>query len=182
MTVAGDDIDLVKANIFDIRVGGNIFYFSEGNGKYAINFDSDTTNPPAASAALFEPIFIAFVNSKTGVVIDVSIVDPLPAGTNIIGKVGIDQTTPGTTNGIVINNSGTETFSSSTVTDSAASPVAAGKKSITFTTSSDFVGTILGVARAASTTYSFSADNPSRTLAAIPYTVTAGSMIIDVSV
>lgn len=28
----------------------------------------------------------------------------LAAGTNIIGKVGIDQTTPGTTNGIVVNN------------------------------------------------------------------------------
>lgn len=26
--------------------------------------------------------------------------DPLPAGTNLLGKVGIDQTTPGTTNGI----------------------------------------------------------------------------------
>jgi hypothetical protein len=29
----------------------------------------------------------------------------LNAGTNIIGKVGIDQTTPGTTNGVVVNNS-----------------------------------------------------------------------------
>jgi hypothetical protein len=28
---------------------------------------------------------------------------PLPAGTNIIGKVGIDQTTPGTTNGVQVN-------------------------------------------------------------------------------
>lgn len=29
----------------------------------------------------------------------------LPAGTNLIGKVGIDQTTPGTTNGVVVNSS-----------------------------------------------------------------------------
>jgi hypothetical protein len=28
-----------------------------------------------------------------------------PAGTNLIGKVGIDQTTPGTTNGVVVNSS-----------------------------------------------------------------------------
>lgn len=28
-----------------------------------------------------------------------------PAGSNIIGKVGIDQTTPGTTNGVVVNSS-----------------------------------------------------------------------------
>lgn len=28
---------------------------------------------------------------------------PIPAGTNIIGKVGIDQTTPGTTNGVQVN-------------------------------------------------------------------------------
>lgn len=30
---------------------------------------------------------------------------PTPAGTNIIGKTGIDQTTPGTTNGVVVNSS-----------------------------------------------------------------------------
>ena len=33
----------------------------------------------------------------------VSIVQALPAGTNLIGKVGIDQTTPGTTNAVVVN-------------------------------------------------------------------------------
>lgn len=32
-----------------------------------------------------------------------SLTNALPAGTNIIGKVGIDQTTPGTTNGVVVN-------------------------------------------------------------------------------
>lgn len=34
-----------------------------------------------------------------------SITNALPAGTNIIGKVDIDQTTPGTTNGVVVNSS-----------------------------------------------------------------------------
>lgn len=30
---------------------------------------------------------------------------PLASGTNLIGKVGLDQTTPGTTNGVVVNSS-----------------------------------------------------------------------------
>jgi hypothetical protein len=34
-----------------------------------------------------------------------SITNALPAGTNLLGKVGIDQTTPGTTNGVVVNSS-----------------------------------------------------------------------------
>jgi hypothetical protein len=33
-----------------------------------------------------------------------SITNALPAGTNVIGKFGIDQTTPGTTNGVQINS------------------------------------------------------------------------------
>lgn len=33
----------------------------------------------------------------------VIVVPALPAGTNILGKVGIDQTTPGTTNGVQVN-------------------------------------------------------------------------------
>jgi len=36
---------------------------------------------------------------------DIRFGESLPAGTNIIGKVGIDQTTPGTTNGVVVNSS-----------------------------------------------------------------------------
>lgn len=35
----------------------------------------------------------------------VDLVTAIPAGTAVIGKFGIDQTTPGTTNGVVINNS-----------------------------------------------------------------------------
>lgn len=34
-----------------------------------------------------------------------SITNALPTGTNLLGKVGIDQTTPGTTNGVVVNSS-----------------------------------------------------------------------------
>lgn len=38
----------------------------------------------------------------------------LPAGTNIIGNVGIDQTTPGTTNGVVVNSGTLTTLSTLT--------------------------------------------------------------------
>lgn len=41
---------------------------------------------------------------------------PLPAGSNIIGKVGIDQTTPGVTNGVVAPITGTATNPTSTLT------------------------------------------------------------------
>ncbi len=107
-------------------------------------------------------------NSVTTTV-PVSINTGLPAGTNNIGDVDIAS-----------YPSGTETPTASTVTTSGT--VAAGKLSVTFTTSSGFIGTILGEARAASTVYSFSISNPGKTLGAIAYTVTAGSMVIDVTV
>jgi len=54
--------------------------------------------------------------------------------------------------------------------------VAAGYTSVTMTTSADFAGTILGLAVAASTTYTFSSNgNP---LSAIAYTRSAGSITI----
>ncbi len=40
----------------------------------------------------------------TGNAMYTAITSPIVAGTNIIGKVGIDQTTPGSTNGVVVNN------------------------------------------------------------------------------
>lgn len=54
-------------------------------------------------------------------------VAPLPAGTAIIGKVGIDQTTPGTTNGVAINSS---VVLPVYVNGSAALPLAAGTNTI----------------------------------------------------
>ena len=58
----------------------------------------------------------------------------------------------------------------------ASGTVAAGYTSITMVTSTDFVGTILGLAATASTTYPFSSNgNP---LSAITYTIGAGSIQI----
>lgn len=56
--------------------------------------------------------------------------------------------------------------------------VSAGALAVTLTTSDDFAGTINGIARAASTAYVFNPTN-GRTLPAIAYTFTAGSIIID---
>lgn len=68
------------------------------------------------------------------------------------------------------------TLSSSSVTTSGT--VASGQRSVSFTTSSDFVGSINGVTRQAGMIYAFSCDI-SNTLPAISYVVTAGSIIID---
>lgn len=44
----------------------------------------------------------------------------LPAGTNLIGKVGIDQTTAGTTNGVVVNSSALPTGASTSAAQTTA--------------------------------------------------------------
>ena len=71
---------------------------------------------------------------------------------------------------------GAQTITSSVVTDDAT--ITAGATSIGFTTSSDFVGTINGVTREASTFYGFEAAT-GKTLPAIAYVTTAGSITID---
>lgn len=44
-----------------------------------------------------------YIDADTGSQLHTDITAPIVAGTNIIGKVGIDQTTPGTTNGVQVN-------------------------------------------------------------------------------
>ena len=98
---------------------------------------------------------------------------PLTAGAAIIGKVGIDQTTPGTTNGVQLTGS-QRTPAASVVTSSGT--VVAGKKSVTLIPSNDFTGTILGVDVGAQP-LQFDAP-PGDTLGAIAYTRTTGSLTI----
>lgn len=103
-------------------------------------------------------------------------INGLPAGTNLLGKVGIDQTTPGTTNGVQL------TGSQLTPSDSVISTngtVAAGKHKIEFVFKTDFAGTINSIS------YSFADDAyrsyeapPGYTLAAISYTVSAGTAVL----
>lgn len=77
----------------------------------------------------------------------------------------------------VVMASGTETPSASSVNSSGT--VLSGAVRVAFTTNSSFAGTILGVARAASTTYTFQVTSPGKKLTSIAYTISAGSMIID---
>jgi len=74
--------------------------------------------------------------------------------------------------------SGAQVITSSIEVNSLSSPVTAGATSVGFTTNVAFVGTINGVARDKSTFYLFEAA-PGKTLPAIAFTVTGGSLIID---
>lgn len=56
--------------------------------------------------------------------------------------------------------------------------VAAGARSVSFETSSDFSGTILGVAAQPDRVYDFAVQQNDDTLGAIAYNVSTGSMII----
>ena len=69
-------------------------------------------------------------------------------------------------------------FTNSVETNSTNSPVAAGAKAVSFTTSDDFVGTINGLARAANGNYLFPAGG-NDTTPTIPYSVTSGSLTIE---
>jgi hypothetical protein len=71
-------------------VGGNTCQFYP---EYVL-VDGITATPYSSS----NPVPVSGTSTISG---------PLPAGTNIIGKVGIDQTTPGTTNKVSIGTDGT---------------------------------------------------------------------------
>lgn len=75
--------------------------------------------------------------------------------------------------------SGAHTITSTAPTSSAASPLVAGAKSISFIASTDFVGTINGTSFLAGASKSYTASL-GKTLPAIAYTVTAGTLYIDV--
>ena len=123
-----------------------------------------------------------------------AIIDKLSGGSSINGTVNtltdVNDSGPITT---LVNNStnkatettlaalldkftGTQTLSSSLATTSGS--VAAGAFSIGMFCSADFVGTINGVNRSGETYLSVTAD-VGKTLGAISYTITAGSITID---
>ena len=66
-----------------------VLYGYAGGAPVAINVDPSTGN--------------LIVNANQTGTWTVGINTAIPAGTNLLGKVGIDQTTPGTTNGVQIN-------------------------------------------------------------------------------
>jgi hypothetical protein len=76
---------------------------------------------------------------------------------------------------------GAQAITSSIAAVAGTANLAATATSVGFTTDSTFTGTINLIARNSSTFYGFEAT-PGKTLSAIPYTVTAGNVIIDVIV
>jgi hypothetical protein len=77
---------------------------------------------------------------------------------------------------VTLSGGGAQVLTSSI--EVAGGSVTAGAAVVSFVTSVGFTGTINGIARTASTQYVFEAS-PSKTLPAIPYTITAGSIELD---
>lgn len=93
--------------------------------------------------------------------------------TKVIGTVRIDQATPGTTNGVQLTGAQLTPASSTVTTDGT---VAAGKYFVEFILSTDFSGTLNGIAYAgANDAYKSFPSQAGRALGAISYTVSAGS-------
>ena len=74
---------------------------SGGGGAVTIADGADVTQGAKADAAYAGSGAATLVALLKGIYN--ALVAALPAGTNLIGKVGIDQTTPGTTNGVQVN-------------------------------------------------------------------------------
>ena len=93
LTVGGKIPVDASITIDEIDIGNvNISEFPAGNLGQQAMADSLSVVP---AIGITDPTYIG----------DIKFGEELPAGTQLIGKVGIDQTTPGTTNGVVVNSS-----------------------------------------------------------------------------
>ncbi len=106
--------------------------------------------------------------------VNANIISPIGA-TIMADSVSVTIATDQTDIPVVLGG-GEQVFTSTLVTND--STITAGATSIKLTTSSDYAGNINGVARAVSMVYSFEAA-PGKTLPAITYTTTTGSILID---
>jgi len=107
------DLQVINS-FFDATSGGT--GYSSGDLIARIVTLNAKTSPPTV-------VVSSWLNLTTGAILgtppssaniveqtqDVKITSPLPSGTNLLGKVGIDQTTPGTTNKVSIGSDGTVT-------------------------------------------------------------------------
>lgn len=69
----------------------------------AVKTDGSATTQPVSGTVAATQSGTWNIGTVTTVSAVTAITNALPAGTNLMGKVGIDQTTPGTTNGVVVN-------------------------------------------------------------------------------
>lgn len=145
-----------------IRQGVVTIKYPQGDDFKDFSFTwTDVSSPVAANIQALADAIEAF--QDTGIGESVTITGPLGAQ-NQASSVS------------VVLASGTEEVTSTVVT--IAGSVAPNQSAVKFTTSSNFVGTINGVARNASRSITFS-PTPGKTLGEIPYTITTGSITID---
>lgn len=93
-------------NICDPTVGETQCAGINASGQMAIAGPVTNTGTFAVQAAQSGTWNITTVTTVSAVT---AITNALPAGTNLLGKVGIDQTTPGTTNGVSLAQVGSTT-------------------------------------------------------------------------
>lgn len=97
---------LVDANGVPIGTASNPFVTSGGGGgggAVTIADGADVTQGAVADAAVTNPASSGSVVALLKGILTNTKATVLAAGSALIGKVGIDQTTPGTTNGVQIN-------------------------------------------------------------------------------
>ncbi|HEY8892067.1 MAG TPA: hypothetical protein VIM70_17655 [Clostridium sp.] len=97
----------------------SLFEEAEGlNGEIFTNVKTSVLAPDASRETKQDSIIsyvdgiealLTAIRDTTGIK---KITDALPSGTNLMGKIGIDQTTAGTTNGVVVNSSALPTGAS----------------------------------------------------------------------
>jgi len=107
LTISGDSalVQMIGCGILSGTEGSWTFTnFVGGAGAVADGVQRVTlasNDPAVALLGTIDADTSSLAGAVSGTEIQVDIVAELPAGTQIIGKVGIDQTTPGTTNGVV---------------------------------------------------------------------------------
>lgn len=111
-TVAGDTpvgVDSSGNLSINCAVGCSATSGQQNNNAAYSPTDASKTSLPIGAAVLTTAPTLTngqfnALNQDTSGNLRVGISAALPAGTNILGKVGIDQTTPGTTNGVQVNS------------------------------------------------------------------------------
>lgn len=108
VNVTGGSISIGATVTADAGVNLNTSLLAlEGGGNLAL-IKTKTDNLDALLSSRLKPADTLTGVTTVGAV--TVITNPLPAGANLLGKTGIDQTTPGTTNKVYISNDGSVTL------------------------------------------------------------------------
>ena len=92
-------------NLDSVRTNTSAISTATGTTSDTAWAGSGTSTIIAALRGIYTKLAGSIAVTQSGSNWAISSLPALPTGTNLIGKVGIDQTTPGTTNGVSITNS-----------------------------------------------------------------------------